>query len=103
VRDRHPRPETDFLAALARRYDTFVMAQAKARHEAFPDRFFNVGFAIDPSGEIVLKHHKLTTLYPVEHSMTPHDVFDRWVDMYGPHARRVLPRSADTEIGRLPC
>src|SRR2546423_2082852 len=57
-----PGPETDFLAALARRYDTFVMAQAKARHEAFPDRFFNVGFAIDPSGEIVLKHHKLTTL-----------------------------------------
>ena len=46
-----PGPETDFLAALARRYDTFVMAQAKARHEAFPDRFFNVGFAIDPSGE----------------------------------------------------
>ena len=45
-----PGPETDFLAALARRYDTFVMAQAKARHEAFPDRFFNVGFAIDPSG-----------------------------------------------------
>ena len=95
-----PGPETDFLAALARRYDTFVMAQAKARHEAFPDRFFNVGFAIDPSGEIVLKHHKLTTLYPVEHSVTPHDVFDQWVDMYGLTLDAFFP-VADTEIGRL--
>jgi predicted amidohydrolase len=95
-----PGPETDFLAALARRYDTFVMAQAKARHEAFADRFFNVGFAIDPTGEIVLKHHKLTTLYPVEHSMTPHDVFDQWVDMYGLTLDAFFP-VADTEIGRL--
>ena len=95
-----PGPETDFLGDLARRYDTFVMAQAKARHEAFPDRFFNVGFAIDPSGEIVLKHHKLTTLYPVEHSMTPHDVFDQWVEMYGLTLDAFFP-VADTEIGRL--
>ena len=78
------------------------MAQAKARHEAFPDRFFNVGFAIDPSGEIILKHYKLTTLYPVEHSMTPHDVCDRWVEHVRPHARRVLPgrRHRDRPPGR---
>src|SRR5207247_4359755 len=37
-----PGPETAFLADLARAYDTFIMAQAKARHEAFPDRFFHV-------------------------------------------------------------
>lgn len=95
-----PGPETDFLGDLARRYDTYVMAQAKARHEAFPDRFFNVGFALDPRGEIVLKHHKLTTLYPVEHSMTPHDVFDRWVELYGSSLDAFFP-VADTEIGRL--
>src|SRR5438045_5910142 len=63
-----PGPETEFLGELARTYDTFVMAQAKARHVAFPDRFFNVGFALDRQGELVLKHYKLTTLYPVEHS-----------------------------------
>ena len=60
-----------------------MMGQAKARHEAFPDRFFNVGFAIDPNGEVVLKHYKLATLYPVEHSVTPHDVWDRWIELYG--------------------
>jgi predicted amidohydrolase len=95
-----PGPETDFLADLARSYRTFVMAQAKARHEAFPDRFFNVGIAIDPRGEIVLKHYKLTTLQPVEHSVTPHDVFDRWVELYGLTLQAFFP-VADTEIGRL--
>jgi predicted amidohydrolase len=95
-----PGPETRFLADLAREYDTYVMAQAKARHPAFPDRFFNVGFAIDPAGEIVLRHHKLTTLYPVEHSVTPHDVWDRWVELYGLNLDAFFP-VADTDIGRL--
>src|SRR5499427_3786348 len=42
-----PGEETAFLADLARHWNVFVMGQAKARHEAFPDRFFNVGFVID--------------------------------------------------------
>ncbi len=49
-----PGPETRFLGDLARHWNVFIMGQAKARHEAFPDRFFNVGFAIDPKGEVVL-------------------------------------------------
>jgi len=43
-----PGPETDYLGQLARHWKIFIMGQAKARHPAFPDRFFNVGFAIDP-------------------------------------------------------
>jgi hypothetical protein len=54
------------------------------------------GFVIDPRA-VILKHHKVATLYPVEHSVTPHDVWDRWVELYG-DARRLLP-VADTEIG----
>jgi predicted amidohydrolase len=95
-----PGPETRYLGDLAREYDTYVMAQAKARHPEFPDRFFNVGFALDPRGEIVLKHYKLTTLYPVEHSVTPHDVWDRWIELYGLNLDAFFP-VADTEIGRL--
>jgi len=95
-----PGPETDYLGMLARHWKTFIMGQAKARHPAFPDRFFNVGFAIDPNGEIILKHHKLATLYPVEHSMTPHDVWDRWIELYGRNLDAFFP-VADTEIGRL--
>ncbi|MGZ4807423.1 MAG: nitrilase-related carbon-nitrogen hydrolase, partial [Ilumatobacteraceae bacterium] len=36
-----PGPETDALGAIARQYDVFIMAQAKARHPDLPDRFFN--------------------------------------------------------------
>src|SRR3712207_2337999 len=95
-----PGPETRFLGDLAKHWNVFIMAQAKARHEAFPDRFFNVGFAIDPQGDVVLKHYKLATLYPVEHSVTPHDVWDRWVELYGRSLDAFYP-VADTEIGRL--
>jgi predicted amidohydrolase len=41
-----PGPETRFLGDLAKHWNVFIMGQAKARHEAFPDRFFNVGFVI---------------------------------------------------------
>ena len=95
-----PGPETRYLGDLARAYDTYVMAQAKATHPEFPDRFFNVGFALSPQGEIVLKHYKLTTLYPVEHSVTPHDVWDRWIQLYGRNLDAFFP-VADTAIGRL--
>lgn len=95
-----PGPETRFLGDLAKHWNVFIMAQAKARHDAFPDRFFNVGFAIDPNGDVVLKHHKLATLYPVEHSVTPHDVWDKWIELYGRTLDAFYP-VADTEIGRL--
>src|SRR5690606_27317893 len=64
------------------------------------DRYFNVGFVIDPEGEIILRHHKLAPLYPIEHSMTPHDVFDRWVERYGRSLDAFWP-VADTAIGRI--
>ena len=95
-----PGPETRFLGELARHWNVFIMGQAKATHPDFPERFFNVGFAIDPAGEVVLKHYKLATLYPVEHSVTPHDVWDRWIDLYGRTLDAFYP-VADTEIGRL--
>src|SRR3954468_5973195 len=45
-----PGPETRFLGDLAKQWNAYIMAQAKATHPEFPDRFFNVGFAIDPTG-----------------------------------------------------
>src|SRR5690349_18266523 len=95
-----PGPETERLGELARQWDIFIMAQAKARHEEFPGRFFNVGFVIDPKGEVILKHHKLVPLLPVEHSVTPHDVWDRWVELYGESLDAFYP-VVDTAIGRL--
>src|SRR6266487_6492832 len=95
-----PGDETEALGELARRWNVFIMAQAKARHESFPGRFFNMGFIIDPTGQVILKHYKLATLYPVEHSVTPHDVWDQWVELYGRNLNAFYP-VADTAIGRL--
>jgi predicted amidohydrolase len=95
-----PGPETDALGELARQWNAFVMGQAKARHPEFPGRFFNVGFVLSPEGEIVLRHHKVVPLLPVEHSVTPHNVWDKWIELYGRNLDAFYP-VADTEIGRL--
>ncbi len=74
-----PGEETDELGKIAKEYDAFVMAQAKAKHPDLKDRFFNVGFIINPRGKVILKHYKVSPLFPVEHSVCPHDVYDWWV------------------------
>ncbi|MGE0746334.1 MAG: nitrilase-related carbon-nitrogen hydrolase, partial [Rhodospirillales bacterium] len=95
-----PGKETDELGKIARQYDAFIMAQAKARHPDWPDRFFNVGFILDPKGEVILKHYKVSPLFPVEHSVCPHDIYDWWIEKYGNNLDAFWP-VADTEIGRL--
>jgi predicted amidohydrolase len=96
-----PGPETDALGRLARQWDAYVVATAKARHPEFKDRFFNVGFVIEPEdGTVVLRHHKLVPLQPVEHSVTPHNVWDRWIELYGAKLESFYP-VVDTEIGRI--
>lgn len=71
-----PGPETDELGVIARQYNAFVMGQAKAHHPDWKHRFFNVGFILDPKGEVILRHYEVSPLFPVEHSVCPHDVFD---------------------------
>ena len=96
-----PGPETEMIAEkIARAHGVYVMAQAKARHEEMPDRFFNVGFILDPNGEVILKHYKVAPLYPVEHSVCPHDVYDWWIERYGNTLESFWP-VVDTEIGRM--
>jgi predicted amidohydrolase len=95
-----PGPETDEIGALAREWNVYIMAQAKARHKDWKDRFFNVGFIVDPDGNVILQHHKISALLPVERSVSPHDVFDWWVEKYGRTLDAFWP-VADTKIGRL--
>lgn len=95
-----PGPETDRLGRMARQWGVHVMAQAKARHPDWPELFFNVGFVIDPDEQIVLRHYKLNALLPVERSVSPHDLFDWWVEKYGRGLDAFWP-VADTAIGRL--
>ncbi|MEA3215353.1 MAG: hypothetical protein QOJ19_1509, partial [Acidimicrobiia bacterium] len=95
-----PGKETDALGEIAQQQRCYVMAQAKARHPEVPDRFFNVGFIIDPSGQVILQHYKVSPLFPVEHSVCPHDIYDWWVERYGDGLDAFWP-VVDTEVGRL--
>ncbi len=95
-----PGEETEALGKIAREYNVFVIAQAKARHPDWKDRYFNVGFILNPRGQVILQHYKVSPLFPVEHSVCPHDVYDWWVEKYGRNLQAFWP-VVDTEIGRL--
>ena len=95
-----PGPETDQLAEIAKSFNVYLMAQAKAKHEDWPDRFFNVGFIINPHGEIIHKQYKVSSLFPCEHSVCAHDIYDWWIEKYGNNLDAFWP-VADTDIGRL--
>ena len=95
-----PGPETNALGRIAREHGAFVMAEAKARHPDWPDLFFNIGFVIDSEGAIILRHYKLSALLPYERSVSPHDLYDWWIERYGRTLDAFWP-VADTAIGRL--
>jgi len=96
-----PGPETDRLAALARMYDTYIVAQCKARWpEVIGDRYFNMMFVISPNGEIVHKAAK-NHIWCRERSCTPHDVYDRWVELFGDGIDAFYPVLKTEDIGNI--
>jgi predicted amidohydrolase len=56
-------------------------------------------FILDPAGKIIYKHRKNVVLF-VEHSTTPHDVYDQWVRTHGDTLDAFFP-VAKTEIGNI--
>jgi predicted amidohydrolase len=96
-----PGPETDFLGGLARDLDTFIIAQAKVTHPEFAERFFNSAFVIDPTGKVIHQHYKMQ-VFAREHSTVPHDVWDKWIELYGYGLDAFFP-VVDTAIGRIGC
>lgn len=96
-----PGRETEWLGDLARDLKTFIIAQAKVKHPEFPQRFFNCAFVIDPQGKVIHKHYKLQ-VFAREHSTVPHDVWDKWIELYGSGLDAFYPVT-ETEIGRIGC
>lgn len=94
-----PGPETDLLGKLARQYNIFLVAQAKATLADFPGYYFNVAFIIDPDGEVIHRAAK-NIVATIEGSATPHDVYDRWVELYGSGSEAFFP-VCETAVGRI--
>jgi predicted amidohydrolase len=96
-----PGPETDYLADLAKKHETYICAQLRAKDPelGFEDRYFNMLFVIDPQGKLIHKYHKLQTFAP-EPSVVPHDVWDRFIEVYGTTLNSFYP-VVETEIGKI--
>lgn len=96
-----PGPETERLSGLARLYRTYIVVQCKARWpEVIDDRFFNQLLVIAPSGEIVHRAAK-NHLWCRERSCTPHDVYDRWVELFGDGIEAFYPVLRTDDIGNI--
>jgi predicted amidohydrolase len=95
-----PGPETDRLGEYAQEFGTYVVASAKEKAPEYPEKFYNTAFVLDPDGNLVHEHRKLTPLLPVERSVTPHDVWDDWTEHHGTDLEDLFP-VVDTDIGRL--
>lgn len=96
-----PGEETQALGKLAKEFNTYIIAQAKARHPQIEKRFFNTAFVIDPNGDVIHTHYKVQ-VFAREHSTVPHDVWDQWTELYGTGLDAFFP-VVDTDIGRIGC
>lgn len=86
--------EYEALGAVASRHDVFLAGNAYETDAHFPGLYFQTSFCIAPSGEVVLRYRRLVSMF----APTPHDVWDRYLDIYGLDG--VFP-VARTAIGRL--
>lgn len=96
-----PGEETEWLGRLANMYNTYIIVQCKARWpEVMNDRFFNTLFIISPQGEVVHKAAK-NHIWCRERSCTPHDVYDRWVEVFGDGLEAFYPVLRTDDIGNI--
>jgi len=96
-----PGEETEWLGRLAKMYSTYIIVQCKARWpEVMSDRFFNTLFIISPQGEVVHKAAK-NHIWCRERSCTPHDVYDRWVEVFGDSLEAFYPVLRTEDIGNI--
>lgn len=101
-----PGPETDELAKMARKHDTYVAAELyMVKDDDFPDRYFNVAFMLSPEGEVIYKRYKATSdAYEggMLGNMNPHDIFDEFVEKKaGGDVMNAIFPVARTEIGNI--
>lgn len=90
-----PGPETDKIAEMARKYNTYISMSIHERDPNYPNYFLNTAFIMNPKGRIILKYRKINPWIPLEVSTSPHDLLDVYSDPIFP--------VVETELGNLAC
>lgn len=91
--------ETEALGEKAKQHGCYIIATLKTKNPKFPNRFFNTIFIVGPDSKVCYQHQKNIVLH-VEHSTTPHDVYDEWIAEHGDSLETFFP-VAKTEIGNI--
>ncbi len=89
-------PEYKALGRCAADAGVFLCGNVYELDAHFPDLYFQTSFIIDPSGKLILRYRRLNSMF----AATPHDVLDRYIELYG---REALFPVVKTEIGNLAC
>jgi predicted amidohydrolase len=99
-----PGKETEFLGAICKKLDIYLVAQMIAKDPGLmPDKVFNIAFIINPQGEVIHKHYK-TAFYQREPNVAPSDIWNHYLDLYGDDPLRLFEAIypvAKTEIGNI--
>ncbi|MFQ6011447.1 MAG: nitrilase-related carbon-nitrogen hydrolase, partial [Nitrososphaerales archaeon] len=95
-----PGEETDMIGERARANKCYVSGQIEGIIPEFPDRFFSIAFIIGPNGKPIHRYFKTTTTNAFEVPMSPQDIYDDYVKVFGDKLESFFP-VANTDIGRL--
>lgn len=84
------------LSEMASRCQVYLAGNLYELDKHFPDLYFQTSFILSDSGDVILRYRRLISMF----APTPHDVLDRYLDIYGPDS--LFPVAA-TPLGRLAC
>ena len=87
-------PEYTAMGRIAQDNGVFLAGNAYETDRHFPGLYFQTCFVIDPAGKTILRYRRINSMF----APTPHDVWDKYLDIYG--LEGVFP-VAKTAIGNL--
>jgi predicted amidohydrolase len=87
-------PEYEQLGRIAQQHQLYLAGNVYETDPKFPELYFQTCFIIAPNGNVILRYRRLTSCF----EPTPHDVWDKYLDVYGPES--IFP-VARTDIGNL--
>jgi len=86
--------EYERIAQIAVDADVYLAVNSYETDEHFPGVYFQACVLFGPDGAVRYRYRRLNSMW----SVTPHDVLDRYLEVYGEDS---LFPVADTEIGRI--